>query len=50
MFWNVGEDRSIRFWDTAGRKSIITMYKIKKKIGKIYSPFGKFADRAKSWK
>jgi len=46
--WNYGEDRSISFWETGVRKS--TIKKIKKNIGKIYSPSGKFAKQAERLK
>jgi len=47
--WNFGEDRFISFWETAVRKSTIKNVKNKEKnIRKIYSPFSKFAERAKS--
>jgi len=44
--WNFGEDCSISVWATGARKS--TIKKWRKNIGKIYSPPGKFAERAKS--
>jgi len=43
--WNFGEDQSISFWEPSVSK--LTIKKYRKTIGKIYSPFGKFAERAK---
>jgi len=46
--WNFGEDRSIGFWDI-GLESRSAKKIYKKNIGKIYSPFSKFAEHAKTY-